>query len=72
MIKRHIKRAKDDLLTRRTLVSKLENLFKETLTFFSTMARIYDIDSYENAIGYPAPPAVGKWAGMNTTIRKIR
>jgi hypothetical protein len=51
-------------------VSKSESLFKETLTFFSTMARIYDIDSYENATGYPLLPAAGKWAGMNTTIRK--
>jgi hypothetical protein len=58
-----MKRAKDDLLTRRTLVSKSENLFKKTLTFFSTMARICDIDSYKNPIGYPALPAVGEWVG---------
>jgi hypothetical protein len=35
-----MKRAKDDLLEKRVLVSRSENFFKWTATFFSTMARI--------------------------------
>jgi hypothetical protein len=44
MAKRHIKRAKDDLLEETIFMNKLEHFLKRALIFILTMARILSAD----------------------------